>query len=524
MKIGIDLDNTIISYDIAFQIAASNLGLISNGCKYTKQEISKKIKNRENGEIEWQQLQGYVYGKGIKEAHIFPGVYRFLWRCYKKGITVEIVSHKTEYGHFDAEKYPLRQAAIKFLQKNKILQSDISLIDNITFSDTQIDKLNYIANNNFDYFIDDLEEIVKSKQLTNVKAILFNGKNGYSWDEINRFILKSWTKVELLQAVEKTLPRQNFSLLERVKGRGNSEIDKILVNNKICISKIYPQSGGWNRMATEYNSLKLLKDLSVPYLQTPVDYDKDLDIAIYDYIKGEKVYNYGSEDVKQMLSLLSELNTTRVRNKFSNFNLASNACLSGLDIEVQIENRLRNLEDAINTHMQLKLFIQDKFIPAFHKVLIWSKKNWPNSYTQKLPRTDQILSPSDFGFHNSIRVKSGKIFFHDFEYFGWDDPVKLIADTSHHAAFDFSMECENLWVSGCLEVYGKSILNRYRAAWPLYGLIWCLIILNEYNKSIWNRRVTVNSTLKNKKKCILLSQLDKANKQLDKVLDRYDKI
>jgi hypothetical protein len=360
MKIGIDLDNTIISYDIAFQIAASNRGLINNGNKYTKQEISKEIKNRENGEIEWQQLQGHVYGKGIKEAHIFPGVYRFLWRCYKRGVTVEIVSHKTEYGHFDTEKHPLRQAAIKFLQENKILQSDIHLIDNITFHDTQIDKLNYIADNNFDYFIDDLEEIVKSKQLANVQTILFNGKNGHSWDEINRSILKSWTKVELQQAIEKTLPGQAVSLLERVKGRGNSEIVKIFVNNKICISKIYPQSGGCNRMATEYNSLKLLKDLSLPYLQTPVGYDKDLDVAIYNYIKGERVSSYDGKDIKQMLSLLSELNTTRVRNKFSNFNLAPNACLSGLDIEVQIENRLINLEDAINIHTELELFIQDK--------------------------------------------------------------------------------------------------------------------------------------------------------------------
>ena len=438
MKIGIDLDNTIISYDAAFQVAAYSRGLVNNEYKYTKQEISKEIKNRENGEIEWQKLQGYVYGKGIKEASIFPGVYRFMWRCYKRGIVVEIVSHKTEYGHFDTERYSLRKSAIKFLQDAKILQNDILLISNIIFKSTQIDKLSYIKENNFDYFIDDLEEITKSSQLADVKTILFNEKNGHSWDEINRSILKNWTKVELLQSVKKILPNQDISLIDRVKGRGNSEVYKILINNKKCILKIYPQLEEFNRAETEYSSLKLLKDLSVPYLQTPVGYDKDLDIAIYDYIHGDKVSNYGSGDIKQMISLLSELNKPHVRDKFSNFNLASNACLSGFDIEVQIKNRLNNLDSAINKHTDLKLFIQDKFIPAFHKLLNWSKKNWPNNYNEKLSQSDLILSPSDFGFHNSIRVNSGKIFFHDFEYFGWDDPVKIIADTSHHAAFDFS--------------------------------------------------------------------------------------
>jgi len=520
MKIGIDLDNTIISYDVAFQIAASERGLIDKGNKCTKQELSKEIKSRENGEIEWQRLQGYVYGKGIKAAHIFPGVYRFLWRCYNRGVTVEIVSHKTEYGHFDTEKHSLRQAAIQFLEEHELLQNSVKLISNVTFTDTQQNKINYIAVNNFDYFIDDLEEIVKSKYLNKIKTILFNGKNGYSWDEINNFLLKSWTEKELLQVVKKILPERTVSFLEKVEGRGNSEIGKVVTDDKTYISKIYPQSGGHNRLVSEYNSLKLLKELSVPYLQTPVAYDEGLGVAIYDYIEGEKVYNCGNRDIEQMLSLLSVLNTTQVKDKFAGFNMASNACLSGLDIEMQIENRLRNFDVAIDMHVELKSFIQGEFASAFNDVLIWSKKNWPNSYTKNILHSDLILSPSDFGFHNSIRTKTGELFFYDFEYFGWDDPVKLIADVSHHAAFELSAEHEQLWVNGCLEVYGESVLERYRSAWPLYGLVWCLIILNEYNKSLWDRRITVNSVLKHNKKHVLLTQLDKAKKQLNKGLDR----
>ncbi len=528
-RIGIDLDNTIICYDMAFQLAAKKFKLVDDVTSLSKESIRNKIKRRENGEKQWQQIQGYVYGKGIKKAHLFPGVYRFLWRCYNRGVIIEIVSHKTEYGHFDTEKYSLRQAATQFLLENELLQNreqrnSKQLISKITFADTQQDKISYIADNNFDYFIDDLEEIVQSKHLTNVQSILFNGVNGYSWDEINNSLLKSWTEQELLHIVREVMPEKTISLLEKVEGRGNSEINKVVADDNIYIVKIYPQSGSHNRLLAEYNSLKLLEELSVPYLQIPVAYDQGLGIAIYDYIEGEKITNYGSANIKQMLSLLTILNTNKVRERFVNFNLASNACLKGSDIEVQIENRLKSFDEALDTHMELKSFINDQFIPAFNDILVWSKNNWPKNYTKNLPNSDLILSPSDFGFHNMIRTQSGDLFFYDFEYFGWDDPVKLIADVSHHAAFELSVEHERLWLNGCLDIYGQSILERYRVAWPLYGLVWCLIILNEYNKSLWERRIVANGVLKHKKERILLIQLDKAKKQLSKVLDRYDEI
>ena len=247
-------------------------------------------------------------------------------------------------------------------------------------------------------------------------------------------------------------------------------------------------------------------------------------VAVYDYIEGEKISNSDSDYIKNMLSLLTTLETKEVKDRFFGFNFASNACLGGVDIENQIKGRLKKLEPAINVHTELKSFIHDHFAPAFSDMLIWSKEKWPSSFTEELDQGDLILSPSDFGFHNIIKDKTGKLFFHDFEYFGWDDPVKLISDVFHHAAFELSEKQEQLWVNGCLKIYGDYILNRYRAAWPLYGLIWCLIILNEYSDVFWERRVKANSLLKNKREQLLLKQLNKAKRQLNKVLDRYDEI
>ena len=53
-------------------------------------------------------------------------------------------------------------------------------------------------------------------------------------------------------------------------------------------------------------------------------------------------------------------------------------------------------------------------------------------FAAELPQEWRSLVPSDFGFHNSLRRADGTLAFVDFEYFGWDDPVKLTADILLH--------------------------------------------------------------------------------------------
>ena len=72
IRIGIDLDNTIISYDKAFQLAAITSGLVDENCKLNKKAIRDLIRKKPDGEFDWQKLQGYVYGEGIVDAVLFP--------------------------------------------------------------------------------------------------------------------------------------------------------------------------------------------------------------------------------------------------------------------------------------------------------------------------------------------------------------------------------------------------------------------------------------------------------------------
>ena len=120
MKIGIDLDNTIINYDTSFLEAAKEAGYINSDFCGSKITVREVIRKQINGEIKWQKLQGIVYGKNIEKADLFVGVKRFLTRAKLRGCTCYIVSHKTVFGHFDQTKTNLHKAAERYLYKNGI--------------------------------------------------------------------------------------------------------------------------------------------------------------------------------------------------------------------------------------------------------------------------------------------------------------------------------------------------------------------------------------------------------------------
>ena len=122
-------------------------------------------------------------------------------------------------------------------------------------------------------------------------------------------------------------------------------------------------------------------------------------------------------------------------------------------------------------------------------MLIKSKRLWPNDFNYQLEKINQILSPSDFGFHNAINYKGGIKFF-DFEYFGWDDPVKLTCDFMLHPGMKITNKQKIFWFQTMIEIFklDKNFQKRIIASYELYGLCWCLINLNVYLKINWTKK------------------------------------
>src|ERR1039458_6000068 len=96
MLIGVDFDNTIVSYEGVFHKIAIANGLIPAECETGKDEVRNYLR-RVGREDDWTALQGQVYGAGMDVPVPYDSVLTFFRRCRDAGIPTFVISHKTRY-------------------------------------------------------------------------------------------------------------------------------------------------------------------------------------------------------------------------------------------------------------------------------------------------------------------------------------------------------------------------------------------------------------------------------------------
>jgi hypothetical protein len=193
MRIGIDLDNTLICYDRAFARVGKEEGLLPASFEGDKAAVKRALLAERPDGLLWETLQGLVYGRRIDAAQLFEGVTRFLEMCRGRADSVAIVSHKTERAHHDPRLTDLRAAAFKWMEGNRFFQATgLSLQRaNVYFEGTRDDKVHRIGTLKCDVFIDDLAEVLAHVDMPAMcRKILFGGElqsrfeQYASWDEV----------------------------------------------------------------------------------------------------------------------------------------------------------------------------------------------------------------------------------------------------------------------------------------------------------------------------------------------------
>jgi hypothetical protein len=130
-------------------------------------------------------------------------------------------------------------------------------------------------------------------------------------------------------------------------------------------------------------------------------------------------------------------------------------------------------------HAELSAFLREELCPKLEEIAERSSEMLGEVWDRELPIEHRTLSPSDFGFHNALLRRGGGVVFLDLEYFGWDDPVKLIADFLLHPGMSVSADRKCQFAAAVLREFPEA-LDRFEALLPLFGLKWCLILLNEF--------------------------------------------
>lgn len=205
MKLGVDLDNTLISYEELFQRVAEEQGLLttvqaSTGAPHGKTGIRQAVKSLPSGEFQWEKLQGLVYGTRIEEAQLIPGVRSFFRECSKRQIPVYIVSHKTKAAHHDDSGVDLHQAAMDWMSANEFFSHrGMGMTqEQVFFEETRAGKLRRIQALRCTHFVDDLEEVFSDDGFPGgVIKILYHPAANYTspvadmagdWDRIRDYV------------------------------------------------------------------------------------------------------------------------------------------------------------------------------------------------------------------------------------------------------------------------------------------------------------------------------------------------
>ena len=197
-RIGVDLDNTIIDYSLAYEVIGRQFEFETE--LLDRESIRNHLQLQGDG-IEWQRFQSLLYTEGLISAQPANGVREFFELCRLLQIEVSIVSHKTIQTPKFFGARNLRQPAIEWLEEH-LLVSDLVDSDYLHFCSTQLEKVYTINGLGCELFVDDLLEVLVNPELSSeICRVLYVGESTKNVPDrqkvipMNFYDLRNWLEL-----------------------------------------------------------------------------------------------------------------------------------------------------------------------------------------------------------------------------------------------------------------------------------------------------------------------------------------
>lgn len=303
---------------------------------------------------------------------------------------------------------------------------------------------------------------------------------------------RSYTINRLAQKAGISKPDELFP----IHSGGNNRVWWFEADRRKYFVKNYFFSGkdGRDRLARELSFCLYAWKNGIKTISKPISADRMNLLAIFEFISGRRPVKEEIDKafLKQVLLFLNQLNIHRETLRGQSLSYASDVCIGFNGHMTLVEKRLSRLldikvDDSISRHAEQ--FIRDEMICRWEKIKADVRKGLSeqtHGFEVDADQSELILSPSDFGFHNTILDESGTLFFIDFEYAGWDDPVKMICDFFSQPEIPVPMEYFDWFTKETNKIIGKKKCEERGIIWqaklllPLYRLKWCCLILNDF--------------------------------------------
>lgn len=172
VKLGLDLDNTLINYSEAARIYArqNNIEAIS-----TLANLRNVLRTK--SDLEWQKAQAWLYSYGLEFATPVEGWSDFLIELKYFNLDIYLISHKTKFTPKSTGKIEIREYAMKWLEE-VLKVKEIPQIQGVYFESTRKKKIARINSLGLNCFVDDLQEVLDNPNFPiGVRKVLFGAKS-----------------------------------------------------------------------------------------------------------------------------------------------------------------------------------------------------------------------------------------------------------------------------------------------------------------------------------------------------------
>lgn len=283
-------------------------------------------------------------------------------------------------------------------------------------------------------------------------------------------------------------------VLVPIGGGRNSQVYRLEAEDGRCYAlKAYFRHPGdtRDRLAVEFGALGFLWGHGLRCIPQPLAQDAEAALGLYSFVSGTPPVPPTPADVDAACGFLAEVHALRLAEGAAALPEASEARFSLAEVAVNIDLRLARLaavDPGLAEESGLSAFLARELLPVWCDLREECRARAGADFSAPLPAARRTLSPSDFGFHNALRAGPGLVFL-DFEYFGWDDPAKLVADFLLHPGMDLDLALRQRFAARILDQLAiDGLPHRARLAFPLFGIKWCAILLNEFLPGPLDRR------------------------------------
>lgn len=316
--------------------------------------------------------------------------------------------------------------------------------------------------------------------------------------------------------------------IESCQKSGNNRLYRVITESGIYAAKQYFNGEGdlRDRLGSEFAFLTYAQSVNSTAVPKSYGYDKDEGLAIYEFIDGQPFLpgSIGEKQVNEAADFFISLNqSSQLTSDAANaLPYSAEACFSIKDHIDLVSGRLDNLMGMPRNSCE------DQAAFAFVEKLweYWFELGESirrglgkesGDFRKELQKEARCVSPSDFGFHNALAAGDDKTYFIDFEYAGWDDPSRMVADFFSQLAVPVPDEYFNTFSKKVMSVFPEpdALIERASLLLPVYRVKWCCIALNVFLPKHLKRRLFANPGLRERD--VKQEQLQKAEAILKSV-------